>query len=51
MLVSSIVAGIIVPITWSSTATLALGMFMIFLLGLFSIMKTLAWREKNLFLD
>src|SRR5210317_292699 len=51
MLVSSIVAGIIVPITWSSTATLALGMFMIFLLGLFSIIKTLAWREKNLFLD
>jgi len=51
MLVSSIIAGIIVPITWSSTATLALGMFMIFLLGLFSIMKTLAWREKSLFLD
>ncbi|MGA1427067.1 MAG: multidrug effflux MFS transporter [Methylophilaceae bacterium] len=51
MLVSSIIAGIIVPITWSSTATLALGMFMIFLLGLFSIMKTLTWREKSLFLD
>ena len=51
MLVSSIVAGIIVPLTWSSTGTLALGMFMIFLLGLFSIIKTLAWREKNLFLD
>ncbi len=51
MLVSSIIAGIIVPITWSSTATLALGMFMIFLLGLFSIMKTLTWRDKSLFLD
>ena len=51
MLVSSIVAGIVIPIIWGSLATLAMGMLVIFSLGLFAISKTQAWKDKELLLD
>ena len=51
MLVSSIVAGLIIPIIWGSLATLAIGMLVIFSLGLVTITKTQAWKDEELLLD
>ena len=51
MLVSSVVAGLIIPIIWGSLATLAVGMFVIFSLGLVTITKTQAWKDEELLLD
>ena len=51
MLVSSVVAGLIIPIIWGSLATLAIGMLVIFSLGLITITKTQAWKDKGLLLD
>jgi len=51
MLVSSVVAGLIIPIIWGSLATLAIGMLVIFSLGLITITKTLAWKDEELLLD
>ena len=51
MLVSSVVAGLVIPIIWGSLATLAIGMLVIFSLGLVVITKTQAWKDKELLLD
>lgn len=51
MLVSSVVAGLIIPIIWGSLATLAISMLVIFSLGLITITKTQAWRDEKLLLD
>jgi DHA1 family bicyclomycin/chloramphenicol resistance-like MFS transporter len=51
MLVSSVVAGLIIPIIWGSLATLATGMLVIFSLGLITITKTQAWKDEELLLD
>jgi len=51
MLVSSVVAGLIIPIIWGSLATLAVGMLVIFSLGLITITKTQAWKDEELLLD
>src|SRR6056300_11040 len=51
MLVSSVVAGLVIPITWGSLATLAVGMLVIFSLGLITITKTQAWKDEELLLD
>ena len=51
MLVSSVVAGLIIPIIWGSLATLAIGMLVIFSLGLVTITKTQAWKDQELLLD
>ena len=51
MLVSSVVAGLIIPIIWGSLATLAIGMLVIFSLGLVAITKTQAWKDEELLLD
>jgi DHA1 family bicyclomycin/chloramphenicol resistance-like MFS transporter len=51
MLVSSVVAGLIIPIIWGSLATLAIGMLVIFSLGLVTITKTKAWKDEELLLD
>ena len=51
MLVSSVVAGLIIPIIWGSLATLAVGMLVIFSLGLVAITKTQAWKDEELLLD
>ena len=51
MLVSSVVGGLIIPIIWGSLATLAIGMLVIFSLGLVTITKTQAWRDEELLLD
>lgn len=51
MLVSSVVAGLIIPIIWGSLATLAIGMLVIFSLGLVAIRKTQAWKDEELLLD
>ena len=51
MLVSSVVAGLIIPIIWGSLATLAIGMLVIFSLGLITITKTQAWKDEELLLD
>jgi DHA1 family bicyclomycin/chloramphenicol resistance-like MFS transporter len=51
MLVSSVVAGLIIPIIWGSLATLAIGMLVIFSLGLVTITKTQAWKDEELLLD
>ena len=51
MLVSSVVAGLIIPIIWGSLATLAIGMLVIFSLGLVTITKTQAWKDEKLLLD
>ena len=51
MLVSSFVAGLIIPIIWGSLATLAIGMLVIFFLGLLAITKTQAWKDEELLLD
>ena len=51
MLVSSVVAGLIIPIIWGSLATLAIGMLVIFSLGLIAITKTQAWKDEELLLD
>ena len=51
MLVSSVVAGLIIPIIWGSLATLAIGMLVIFSLGLVTITKTQAWKDQKLLLD
>ena len=51
MLVSSVVAGLIIPIIWGSLATLAIGMLAIFSLGLVAITKTQAWKDEELLLD
>lgn len=51
MLVSSFVAGLVIPIIWGSLATLAIGMLVIFFLGLLAITKTQAWKDKELLLD
>jgi len=51
MLVSSFVAGLVIPIIWGSLATLAIGMLVIFFLGLLAITKTLAWKDEELLLD
>lgn len=51
MLVSSFVAGLVIPIIWGSLATLAIGMLVIFFLGLLAITKTQAWKDEELLLD
>lgn len=51
MLVSSFVAGLIIPIIWGSLATLAIGMLVIFFLGFLAITKTQAWKDEELLLD
>jgi DHA1 family bicyclomycin/chloramphenicol resistance-like MFS transporter len=51
MLVSSVVAGLVIPIIWGSLATLAVGMIVIFSLGLITITKTQAWKDEKLLLD
>ena len=51
MLVSSVVAGLVIPILWGSLATLAIGMLVIFFLGLVTITKTQAWKDQELLLD
>jgi DHA1 family bicyclomycin/chloramphenicol resistance-like MFS transporter len=51
MLVSSVVAGLVIPIIWGSLATLAVGMLVIFFLGLIAITKTQAWKDEKLLLD
>lgn len=51
MLVSSFVAGLVIPIIWGSLATLAIGMLVIFFLGLLAITKTHAWKDEELLLD
>jgi DHA1 family bicyclomycin/chloramphenicol resistance-like MFS transporter len=51
MLVSSVVAGLVIPIIWGSLATLAIGMLVIFSLGLITITKTQAWKDEKLLLD
>ena len=51
MLVSSVVAGLVIPIIWGSLATLAIGMLVIFSLGLITITKTQAWKDEELLLD
>ncbi|AKO64327.1 multidrug transporter CflA [Methylophilales bacterium MBRSG12] len=51
MLVSSVVAGLVIPIIWGSLATLAIGMLVIFSLGLITITKTQAWKDQELLLD
>ena len=51
MLVSSVVAGLVIPIIWGSLATLAIGMMVIFSLGLVTITKTQAWKDEKLLLD
>jgi DHA1 family bicyclomycin/chloramphenicol resistance-like MFS transporter len=51
MLVSSVVAGLVIPIIWGSLATLAIGMLVIFFLGLLAITKTQAWKDEELLLD
>ena len=51
MLVSSVVAGLVIPIIWGSLATLAIGMLVIFSLGLVAITKTQAWKDEELLLD
>ncbi|MFY0649027.1 MAG: multidrug effflux MFS transporter [Methylophilaceae bacterium] len=51
MLVSSFVAGLVIPIIWGSLANLAIGMLVIFFLGLLAITKTQAWKDKELLLD
>lgn len=51
MLVSSVVAGLVIPIIWGSLATLAIGMLVIFSLGLVVITKTQAWKDEELLLD
>jgi DHA1 family bicyclomycin/chloramphenicol resistance-like MFS transporter len=50
MLISSIVAGLVIPLVWNSLATLSMAMFFIFTLGLFFITKTEAWKDKNILL-
>ena len=51
MLVSSVVAGLVIPVIWGSLATLAIGMLVIFFLGLLAITKTQAWKDEELLLD
>ena len=51
MLVSSVIAGLVIPIIWGSLATLAVGMLVIFSLGLITITKTQAWKDEKLLLD
>ncbi len=51
MLVSSFVAGLVIPIIWGSLATLAIGMLVLFFLGLLAITKTQAWKDEELLLD
>ena len=51
MLVSSFVAGLVIPIIWGSLATLAIGMLVIFFLGFLAITKTQAWNDEELLLD
>jgi DHA1 family bicyclomycin/chloramphenicol resistance-like MFS transporter len=51
MLVSSVVAGLVIPLIWGSLATLAVGMLVIFSLGLITITKTQAWKDEELLLD
>ena len=51
MLVSSFVAGLVIPIIWGSLATLAIGMLVIFFFGLLAITKTQAWKDEELLLD
>ena len=51
MLVSSFVAGLVIPIIWGSLATLAIGMLIIFFFGLLAITKTQAWKDEELLLD
>jgi DHA1 family bicyclomycin/chloramphenicol resistance-like MFS transporter len=51
MLVSSFVAGLVIPIIWGSLATLAIGMLVIFFLGFLAITKTQAWKDEELLLD
>ena len=51
MLVSSFVAGLVIPIIWGSLATLAIGMLVIFFLGLLAITKTQAWKDEELLLE
>lgn len=51
MLVSSFIAGLVIPIIWGSLATLAIGMLVIFFLGLLAITKTQAWKDEELLLD
>ena len=51
MLVSSVVAALVIPIIWGSLATLAVGMLVIFSLGLITITKTQAWKDEKLLLD
>jgi DHA1 family bicyclomycin/chloramphenicol resistance-like MFS transporter len=51
MLVSSVVAGLVIPLIWGSLATLAVGMLVIFSLGLITITKTQAWKDEKLLLD
>jgi len=51
MLVSSVVAGLVIPIIWGSLATLAIGMLVIFSLGLITITKTQVWKDQELLLD
>ena len=51
MLVSSFVAGLVIPIIWGSLATLAIGMLVLFFLGLLAITKTHAWKDEELLLD
>ena len=51
MLVSSVVAGLVIPIIWGSLGTLAIGMLVIFSLGLVAITKTQAWKDEELLLD
>ena len=45
MLFSSIVAGLLVPILWFSTFGLALGLFVIFSIGLLTVTKTKLWSN------
>jgi DHA1 family bicyclomycin/chloramphenicol resistance-like MFS transporter len=51
MFISSIVAGIVVPLVWGSTFTLSCAMLFIFLLGYFSITKTQSWNDNKSFLN
>ena len=51
MLVSSFVAGLVIPIILGSLATLAIGMLVIFFFGLLAITKTQAWKDEELLLD
>jgi DHA1 family bicyclomycin/chloramphenicol resistance-like MFS transporter len=51
MFISSIVAGVVVPLVWGSTFTLSCAMLFIFLLGYFSITKTQSWNDNKSFLN